>query len=128
MSSKPMLASDLDAGSVVSDQISSVSILAVGEPGEWTQQGNPLPSGGMAFISFNDVSEAMLAHYNPSVVFSPVLAAKFDCIELALLLHNLGFSGAYRAMAKDLPKPELIEREVSQMCPRLDFSIVIANC
>lgn len=124
MSSNPMLASAHTAQAPNADQNSSVSILAVGNPGAWERQGNVLPSGGMAFVTFEEVTEAMLSHYNPTVVFSPVLAPTFDCIDLAMLLHNIGYTGAYRAMAQDIPKPDLIEREVSQMCPRLDFGIL----
>ncbi len=108
-------------------QSAPISVLAVGDPKEWKQSGKPLQSGGMVFIAFEDVTEEVLAHYSPPVVVSPVLASNFDCIELALLLHNLGFSGEYRAMVNNLPKPELIAREVSQMCPRLSFSIINAN-
>ena len=108
-------------------QQSSVSIVAVGDPVGWAEKGNPMPTEDMAFVAFPDVSEAILSLYNPKVVVSPALATAFDCIELALLLHNIGFKGAYWAVARDLPKPDLIEREVAQMCPRLDFRIVNAN-
>lgn len=78
-------------------------------------------------MSFHEITDTLLNDLNPSMIISPVLARHFDCIELALLLHNLGFVGAYRAMAKDMPKPELIEREVRQMCPRLNFKLLLAN-
>lgn len=110
-----------------SDHNAPVKILAVGDPSEWQQQGNHLPVGGIAFLSFHEVTDTVLGEYDPSMILSPVLARHFDCIELAVLLHNLGFTGAYRAMAKDMPKPELIEREVRQMCPRLDFQLLVAN-
>ena len=104
-----------------------VKILAVGDMSEWEQQGKHLPSGGIVFLSFHEVTEELITDMNPSMICSPVLARHFDCIELALLMHNLGFTGAYRAMAKDLPKPDLIEREVRQMCPRLNFKLLVAN-
>lgn len=110
-----------------SERNMTVKVLAVGDPSEWAEQGNALPGGGIAFISISDVSEELLANHAPTVVFSPVLARRFDCIELAVLLHNIGYTGSYRAMAKDLPKPELIEREVREICPRLDFKILVAN-
>ncbi len=110
-----------------SDQNSLTRIIAVGDASEWEQQGNMLPSGGIAFLSFHEVTDTLLNDLNPSMIISPVLARHFDCIELAVLLHNLGYSGAYRAMAKDMPKPELIEREVRQICPRLNFKLLLAN-
>lgn len=127
MHPKSVSAMERECKSLGLEQVAPISVLAVGDPTEWKQLGKPLQSGGMVFISFEEVSETVLAHYNPSVVVSPVLTPHFDCIELALLLHNLGYTGSYRAMVNDLPKPELIVREVSQMCPRLKFSITIAN-
>ncbi len=106
---------------------SLVSVLAVGEPTSWSSQDASLPSGEIAYVPFQDIGESVLDLYNPDVIFSPALATAFDCIELALLLHNLGYAGSYRAIAKDLPNPELVEREVKQICPRLDFQVVIAN-
>lgn len=109
------------------DLVSTASVLAVGEPDQWKQQGNAFPSSGVTFVAFHEVTESTLNEINPSMVYSPVLAPTFDCIELALLLHNLGYTGAYRAMAKDLPRPALIEREVKQICPRVDFRIMMVN-
>lgn len=101
-----------------------VKVLAVGDPAEWKDQGNLLPSSGISFVSFSEVTEDLISQHRPRVVFSPVLARSFDCIELAILLCKHGFTGGYRAMAESLPKPELIEREVRQLCPRIDFKIV----
>lgn len=106
-------------------QSGKVTVLAVGDPDEWLRQGHMLPHEKMAFLAFEDISEESLRHFSPSVIFSPVLANGFDCIELTLLLRNLAFEGAYRAVAQDLPKPALIEREVSQLYPDLDFKIEI---
>lgn len=101
-----------------------VRALAVGDPLEWQRQGHALPTEGLAFIGFHEVTDVTLEYLQPAMVFSPVLAKAFDCIDLALTLHKLGFSGAYRALAVGLPKPVVIEREVRQMCPHLDFAIV----
>lgn len=127
MSSRPVLATNFRQKSVKEEQFASVSVLAVGDPDEWLRNENPFPDEGMAFLSFADISESILTQYNPTVVFSPVLASNFDCIDLAILLQQVGYTGSYRAMAKDLPKPDLIEREVAHICPRIDFSIVISS-
>jgi hypothetical protein len=105
-----------------------VSVLAVGDPAEWVRQGHALPQdSNLAFVAFEDVSEGTISHYSPTVIYSPVLSHTFDCIELALLLRNIGYAGSYRALAHDLPKPELIEREVGSMCPGLDFKIILQD-
>ena len=116
------------AATATDEQHSSlVRALAVGDPQEWRQQGHSLPTGGLAFVAFHEVTQEMLDHWQPSVVFSPLLARNFDCIDLAVLLHGLGYSGEYRAIAIGLPKPKLIEREVCQLCPQLRFRIVEAS-
>lgn len=117
-------------GTVVTFQSSTsrnrqVTVLAVGDPEEWRRQGHVLPDEKLAFLAFEELTEETMQHYSPSVIFSPVLAHGFDCIELTLLLRNLSYKGAYRAVAQDLPKPALIEREVSQLYPALDFKIEI---
>ena len=112
------------ASSVEND--ASVKILAVGSLEEWSQQGFSTPgSRGVIYLEFHQVTEEVIREMSPGVVMSPVLARDFDCIELAIQLHNLGFDGSYRAVGKGLPKPRLIEREVAQMCPRLNFEILV---
>ena len=104
------------------------AILAVGEPGEWAQKGNDLPDNeDMIFVAYDEVTEKNLHFYQPSLIVSPALSPVFDCIELAMLLRNIGYKGAYRAVVRDLPKPELIEREVNSACPLLDFGILIVE-
>ena len=127
MSGKTLYATETLRTADGTSRFSPVKILAVGEPQDWQQQGRSLPNGAMAFVSFNELSAELLDQLAPSVIVSPVLALSFDCIELATLLYRLGFTGAYRAVSKSLPKPELIEREVRQICGRLDFCIVKAH-
>ncbi len=103
----------------------NVSILAVGAPEEWKKTGNMLPTNGtLAFVAFHEVNGHLLEELSPAAVVSPVLARGFDCIDLAQLLHALNYRGPYRAAAPNLPKPNLVEAEIAQMCPRLDFRIL----
>ena len=103
----------------------SKAILAVGDPGDWTEKGNDLPDyDDMIFVSFQEISEGYLDYYKPSLIVSPALSPAFDCIELAMLLRNIGYKGAYRAIVRDLPNPDLVEREVKSFCPLLDFGVL----
>ena len=106
------------------DNASAVKVLAVGDTREWQRDGNVLPARDVAFIAFEQLDENLLASLQPSIIFSPILARSFDCIELAVLLQRLGYSGAYRAVSADIPNPGLIESEVRQLCPQVDFRIV----
>lgn len=117
-------AENANSQAVGMNKLTPVSVLAVGNRAEWEMDGNSLPGSALAFAAFEDVTEAVIQEYDPAVIVSPILASNFDCIDLALLLHSLGYRGSYRAMATDLPRPELVVREVSQMCPRLDFDIL----
>ncbi len=121
------LARSLSTGtSGATDQ--SVSILAVGEPTEWRKHGRLLPSeNGIAFASFDDVTGILLGRICPTVIMSPVLAHRFDCIDLATVLHQLDFRGRYRAIASDMPDPEMIEREIKHLCPHLNFAVLQAS-
>ncbi len=106
---------------------STVSVLAVGGPNDWVRQ-EDLPSGGaMAFVTYDELSEAMLDLYKPKIIISPAWTASFDCIDLAILLRTIGYAGAYRAIASDVPNPKLVEREVAQICPTIDFQLVRGN-
>ena len=107
-------------------QAKAGKIVAVGSIEAWTGQGHQLPEGDdLSFIAFHEIDEATLAVLQPRVIYSPVLAREFDCIDMALRLQEHGFTGIYRAIGDGLPRPDLIEREVRQLCPRLQFEIVV---
>lgn len=108
----------------VREPSSDLKAVAVGDSDQWLREGHFVPREGMAFVAFHDLDEDTLAALRPAVVFSPLLADTFDCIELALLLSKLGYQGKYRAVSQNVPKPDVIEREVRQLCTKLDFRIV----
>ena len=106
----------------------TVAILAVGSADEWRALGNaPSGDGRIAFASFEEIREELLTRLCPTVVLSPVLALRFDCIDLAQRLYALGFTGRYRAVSDELPDPLMVEREIKHLCPGLDFAILIGS-
>lgn len=109
------------------DNLTPVKFVAVGDPVEWQDQGNLLPRSNVAYVGFHEVTEEMLSFLQPAEVFSPVLAKSFDCIELALHLHNLGYTGRYSAFTRGLPNVPMVEREVQQLCPRIKFQISLTQ-
>lgn len=105
----------------------SARIVAVGDPVQWQNAGNSLPTNSeMRFVSFSDVGPDLLRECDPEFILSPVVANDFDCIDLAILLNRLGYKRPYRAVSGDLPSPEIIEREIRQICPGLDFAVVMS--
>ena len=107
-----------------SRQSSHVTSFAIGDPTDPNLHSGADHDENMVYLSFLDLTEDVLSQHGPSVVYSPAVASDFDCVELALLLHNIGYTGAYRAVAPHIPRPELIEREIAQICPRLDFKLL----
>ena len=115
----------LSAEALPSAYRESTRILAVGSPDAWQRDMGQLPRhGSVAFVSFQDVTGALLEDLQPEAVVSPALARDFDCIDLAMLLSSLDFEGCYKATAFGLPKPKLVEAEIAQLFPRLDFEII----
>lgn len=106
----------------------AVSILAVGDSSEWLRKGNVLSAeSGIMFVSIEQVTAQLLDRTCPSVVISPALSSRFDCIDLAQILHGFSYQGRYRAVSHELPNPAMVEREICDLCPGLDFGILISS-
>ena len=101
-------------------------VLAVGEFDLWKALGHAtVTEGGVHFAGIAEVDEDLLSRVNPNLVISPILTSRFDCIDLAMRLHALGYRGKYRAIAAFVPDPAIIEREIYGFCPGLDFKVLI---
>jgi len=106
----------------------TISVLAVGDTDEWLRPNRSIPNDdAIAFASFQEITPELLDRLSPSCVLSPALSHRFDCIELAQVLSQYGYRGRYRAISAELPRPELVEREVAQLCPTLNFAILVKN-
>lgn len=117
----------LTVDALPSEHRDTTTILAVGSTDIWEADRGRLPRhGNVAYVSFAEVTPALLDQLRPEAVVSPALARDFDCIDLAMLLCGLRFTGSYKATAFGLPRPKLIEAEIAQLCPSLDFEIISA--
>lgn len=120
-----MLRAAIEFEAVSTETKSNRNVLAVGSPEEWDRRtGYRRRTGSLTFVAFAEVTRELLEELRPVAVVSPALAWEFDCIDLAARLCRLGYHGVYRAMAADLPRPEVVEAEIAQLCPGLDFGIV----
>lgn len=100
-------------------------VLVIGELREWIRHGRSLPTGGdLAFLEFEDLTQEILESVRPNVVLSPLLARRFDCVEVAERLWDLRYRGKLRAISGKLPAPEIVRREVTALFPGLDFDVV----
>ncbi|HGG05321.1 MAG TPA: hypothetical protein ENK28_07670 [Aliiroseovarius sp.] len=103
----------------------SEPILVIGDVAGWTMSGRDLPTGkNIHFATFQQIESGLFDALKPSAVLSPLLCAQFDCLEVAVQLRNLGFTGRYRAVSRDLPNPWVIRSEVLETCPGMDFDIL----
>ncbi len=75
-------------------------------------------------LEFDELRDAVLAIHDPQLIFSPVVAKGFDCIDVAARLSELAYAGAYRAIAHRLPNPDIVKREVRAVFPGLDFDVL----
>ncbi len=84
------------------------------------------PSGGTlcVHLEFDELRDSALAIHDPQLIFSPVVAKGFDCIDVAARLSELNFAGAYRALTHRLPNPDIVKREVRAVFPELDFDVL----
>ena len=101
-------------------------VMAIGEPAQWVYRhdGTPRDYCRMSFADLRGLVTGDDGEITADLVLSPVVAKDFDCIDVALLLTELGYVGAYRAVGRQLPKPDIVMREVKAACPKLDFGIL----
>ncbi len=101
-------------------------VLALGDISEWIRSGRGLqPSADLCLGDLDALSEDLLSNMRPRLILSPVVTPRFDCLDVAHRLIGLNYTGKYRAVAQNLPKPHLVRREVLRECPGLDFDVVV---
>ena len=74
---------------------------------------------------FAELTTELMELHRPDVVLSPLMSSGFDCVELAYRLVDSGFGGRYRAFAEDIPRPEMVKREIRRSFPGLDFDVLV---
>lgn len=102
-------------------------MLVVGSRAAWlAQKGRPEAMPGFFFCDYGDLALFMGDGPVVDMVLSPLMAAGFDALDVAIQLADFGFAGRYRAVVDDLPDPALVRREVRRAAPRLDFDVLVA--
>ncbi|MEL6643642.1 MAG: hypothetical protein AAFQ79_06880 [Pseudomonadota bacterium] len=99
--------------------------MAVGNVEQWQRAGHTLPaSSDLYFCAFEQLDQTFIDLFEPAVVLTPVVSMNFDCADVALRLYDADYPGSVRALGRDLPRPEIVEREIRALCPALDFAIL----
>lgn len=57
-------------------------------------------------------------------VISPLVSEQFDAFDLATELMRGGYRGTYLVVIPRLPRPEIIRRELAQLCPGLKVDLI----
>ena len=72
----------------------------------------------------SDLSAALLAQYQPSLIIVPLFAAGFDATAAIEELEALGYGGKITVLAPELPKPRLVERELQSLGPGARLTLI----
>lgn len=78
-------------------------------------------------LPFAEIDAAALARIRPEVVISLMVGPGFDCIDVAERLTEAGFRGTFRAVAPRVPDKGMVQREISDRFPGLDFDLVMVK-
>ena len=99
-------------------------MLVIGQKSEWADPGIAAEVADYHYVDFSDLDRVLMARIQPDTVVSSLFGRGFDAIDIAKKLHQLEFTGRYRALTGNLPNPDMIRREVAQVAPGLDFDVL----
>lgn len=99
-------------------------MLVIGQKSEWADPGIAAEVADYHYVDLSDLDHVLMARIEPDTVVSSLFGRGFDAIDIAKQLHQLGFTGRYRALTGNLPNPDMIRREVAQVAPGLDFDVL----
>jgi hypothetical protein len=103
-------------------------VLVIGDIQDMIERDNIVASDRkMLHVDFHDITPEMIMAIGPHMIISPLLAMKFDCIDLACVLQEAGFQGQYRALSRKIPNPKLVRREIHSICPEVDFDMIMVD-
>lgn len=92
-------------------------------PDELSALGAPLPALRLETLPFALTHAALARAPWADFVASPLVAQHFDALDLACELDLAGYTGKYLVLTPPLPRPEIIQREIAQLCPDLTVEL-----
>lgn len=81
----------------------------------------PMKSLTYDFLSFDDLSCGVDL---TAQVISPLMADRFDAGDVVAALHQRGYTGELIVVTPPLPRPEMVQRELSQIAPDMSIRLV----
>lgn len=61
---------------------------------------------------FEELSPALIAQHDPDLVLAPLIAPRFDAVELAERLAACRYMGDFLIVTRNVPRPDIIRREL----------------
>ncbi|MEM8554466.1 MAG: hypothetical protein AAGF71_06505 [Pseudomonadota bacterium] len=78
---------------------------------------------GTLTVKYREFSPDALTALEPDVVVTGLLSRDFDCTDVARVLVEAEFSGEFRVLCTNLPKPQLVLKELRATYPLLDIDL-----
>lgn len=81
----------------------------------------------LSAATFMSLNSSEFRDMLPSVIYSPLVTAKFDAVDFAQKLQELKFTGQYKVVAPKIPNLSIITKDLADVAPMVDFAIIDEN-
>ncbi|MHC0052899.1 hypothetical protein [Actibacterium sp. D379-3] len=99
-------------------------VLVVGmDPGELPRGRNIGSGTRLEALPFTLIHAALATAPWAEEVVTPLVSEHFDAMDMAMQLSLAGYTGTYTVMIPPLPRPDIIRRELCQICPGLKVEL-----
>lgn len=99
--------------------------LVVGDLDSWALQDKPLPVlEGFEFADINSITPSFIRQFAPDLILSTLVTRDYDVVEIARILANMEYQGAYRVLVNNIPDTSMILEEIRSVSKNLDFDVI----
>ena len=100
--------------------------MAVGDLQEWSRSRRDIPADGkIAITDFRSVTEELFQLIDRIWCFHRCWRAASNASIWRRCCAPWGFEGRHRAIEDMLPNPEIVRRGIVDLCPGLDFGVIM---
>lgn len=82
------------------------------------------PVGPLTHLSMSSLECNILDRLAPDFIIAPLFNGNTDCMEISETLHGFGYEGCILFVSENLPNPAMIETEIRQHIPQLNFHVL----
>jgi len=100
-------------------------ILAVGESRIQAEDVDGWQEGKVThYVMIDRLDAELVRRLHPDLVVTALVSRQFDCLDVARILVAAEFQGAFRVLCPDLPRPDVVTRDLRAACPGLDVALL----